>query len=398
MTDIKSKRPKVLRGQVASLRLTPEEQLLVARMDGELSVSDLVGVTGLDEARVEQLVSKLASEGALDLAEGRAQFGTPVHGGEAGTTSMADLATALGMDPSVFIAREAAPIPVPSQPRALLSRDLPADVPTLQPDVTGFNASSEGSQSTASTDEHAAEDDEASLVVAERNYRQIYAQRWHALPVDQRVLGARAATAGDLFALTFDPDPRVIMVVLENPMCGLDHVRLIAFHHRTGTGLEILARRQDWLRDLLVERRLLRNPMVGDIVLGRIMGPKRLSPTYKIAIDREIPELTRIKCRAFLRQKWQSATSEERADLLLRTEGRCLILMTGCTIDAKTTAMLCGRPINSVMFVQSIAKFSASPPGLLAHLMKQPFVRKNMPLKKMLLAHPNMPGDVKRSV
>jgi hypothetical protein len=128
------------------------------------------------------------------------------------------------------------------------------------------------------------------------------------------------------------------------------------------------------------------------------MGPKRLFPTYKIAIDRDIPELTRIKCRGFIRQKWQTAPSEERADLLLRTEGRCLILMTGCTFDAKTTAILCGRPINSVMFVQSIAKFGSSPPALLAHLFKQPFVRKNAPLKKMLLAHPNMPGDVKRSI
>ncbi len=126
------------------------------------------------------------------------------------------------------------------------------------------------------------------------------------------------------------------------------------------------------------------------------MNPKRLLPTYKVAIDREVPETTRVKGRAFLRQKWQTAPAEERAELLQRTEGRCLILMAGCTFDAKTTGILCGRPINSVMFVQSIAKFGAAPPGLLAHLIKQPFVRKNAPLKKMLLAHPNMPGDVKR--
>ena len=175
-------------------------------------------------------------------------------------------------------------------------------------------------------------------------------------------------------------------------------MRLLAFHHRTGTGLEIVARRQDWLRDLLVERRLLRNPMIGEIVLGRVMGPKRLLPTYKVAVARDVPELTRVKCRGYIRKKWQTAPSEERADLLLRTEGRCLLLMTGCTFDAKTTAILCGRPINSVMFVQSVSKFGSSPPALLAHLLKQPFVRKSPPLKKMLLAHPNMPGDAKRSV
>jgi hypothetical protein len=49
-----------------------------------------------------------------------------------------------------------------------------------------------------------------------------------------------------------------------------------------------------------------------------------------------------------------------------------------------------------VLFIQNLAKFSATPPALLAHLMKQPFVRKNIPLKRLLLQHPNMPGDVKR--
>lgn len=91
-------------------------------------------------------------------------------------------------------------------------------------------------------------------------------------------------------------------------------------------------------------------------------------------------------------------TSNEARPSLLRTEARCLPLMTGCTFDAKTTAILCGRPINSAMFVQSIAKFAAAPPALLAHLVKQPFVRKNAGLKKMLMQHPNLPGDAKRSL
>lgn len=242
------------------------------------------------------------------------------------------------------------------------------------------------------------EEDEVARAEAERNYRQVFEKRWHPMPVDQRIAGARVASGADLLALCFDPDPKVIAAILENGTVGLDHVRLVAFYHRTGTGLEIVARRQDWLRDALVERRLLRNPMLGEIVLGRIMGPKRLFATYRIAIDRDVPELTRVKCRGLVRTKWASAPSEERADLMMRTEARCLVLMTGCTFDAKTTAILCGRPINSAMFVQSVAKFGAAPPGLLAHLYRQPFVRKNPPLRKMLLAHPNMPGDVKRGV
>ncbi len=430
MSDIRSKRPRVLGARVAGLRLTPEERFIMAQIDGELSVSELVRVTGLDEARVERLVSKLAFEGAVDLADGPPGAGVTIPGvDDGGTTSMADLAAALGMDPSAFAAAEEQPAPAAPKPRPRIQirrREVPepaADpLPTPEPvadeapeesgtqsiapeassdgldEIAGATQDGEPAEEEPSNAVAAEKDDDATRAAAERNYRQIFESRWHELPVDQRVAGARTARGSDLLALCFDPDPRVIAAVLENATCGLDHVRLIAFHHRTGTGLEIVARRQDWLRDILVERRLLRNPMIGEIVLGRVMGPKRLFPTYKIAIDRDIPELSRIKCRGFIRQKWQTAPSEERADLLLRTEGRCLVLMTGCTFDAKTTAILCGRPINSVMFVQSIAKFGSSPPALLAHLFKQPFVRKNAPLKKMLLAHPNMPGDVKRSV
>jgi hypothetical protein len=234
--------------------------------------------------------------------------------------------------------------------------------------------------------------------VDERNYRKVYEASWHPLELDQRVESARVVTGADLLALCFDASPRVVAAILENATCGLDHVRLVALHHRTGTGLELLARRHDWLHDSLVERRLLRNPMLPEVVLGRVLATKRLLATYKIAVDRDVPELSRMKCRGHLRQKWQSAPPDERADFLVRTEARCLVLMTGCTFDAKTTAILCGRPINSAMFVQSVAKFSAAPPALLAHMAKQPFVKKNVPLRKMILAHPNVPGDVKRTL
>jgi hypothetical protein len=436
MTDIKGRKPRVVPARVVGLRLTLEERFLMDRIDGELSVSELARVTGLEEGRVEQFVSRLAFEGAIELAPEPKLRAIPDLD-EGGTTSMAELAAALGMDPTSFAAAESTPrkaaAPVATlEPvegvesvedlealaelveRPLRSQgeaeppDTLVDVASEALDESGGQVGSaneaeleelpeleEVAEETAPSD---VKEDEVSHAVAERNYRQVYEMRWSELPVDQRENGARVARGADLHALCLDPDARVIAAILENATCGLDHVRRIAFYHRTGTGLEIVARRQDWLRDVLVERRLLHNPMIGEVVLGRVMGPKRLLTTYKIAIDRDVPELTRVRCRGYVRQKWQTAASEERADFLLRTEARCLGLMTGCTFDAKTTAILCGRPINSAMFVQSVAKFGASPPGLLAHLMKQPFVRKNAPLKKMLLAHPNMPGDVKRSL
>jgi len=410
----------------------------MARIDGHHSVEDLVGLTGLEPERLEQIVNKLAFDGALELAEDR-HVVVPGLDTDGGVASLEDFAAALGLGPapapvtteeslppsaSVLegprprlrkIVRRSAPmVAAPQIPMDPVEDEEPAppseataEDKTLETESQAAEAAEQEAlggrmleleEEAGSENPSTSNEDELARVEAERNYRQIYETRWHPLPVDARVHGGKNAHGPDLFALCFDADPRVVSAILENMTVGLDHVRLIAFHHRNSVGLEILARRQDWLRDSLVERRLLRNPMIGEIVLGRVMGPKRLFPTYKVAIDRDIPELSRIKCRGLIRQKWQNGTSEERSDLVLRTEARCLALMTGCTFDAKTTAMLSGRPINSVMFVHMIAKFPASPPGLLAHLYKQPFVRKNPSLRKMLLQHPNMPADIKRQL
>jgi hypothetical protein len=51
-----------------------------------------------------------------------------------------------------------------------------------------------------------------------------------------------------------------------------------------------------------------------------------------------------------------------------------------------------------MLLIQNFAKFPATPPGILAHLIKLPFVRKNPGMKKLLLQHPNMPGEVKRNL
>ncbi|MCA9587526.1 MAG: hypothetical protein KC657_19500, partial [Myxococcales bacterium] len=230
----------------------------------------------------------------------------------------------------------------------------------------------------------------------ERNYREIYATKFHGMTADARIAAAKTASGSDLIALCFDADPRVIHAVLENHTSGLEHARWIAQQHRTKTGIEMVSRRSEFLRDALVERRLLRNPQCGDVTIGRILSPKRIGATYKIAIDRDIPELTRIKSRAALRKKWQSSPPEDRAELVLRTDGRCLTLLIGCAFDAKSTQLICAKQVVSVLLVTNFCKFPATPPAILAHLIKQPFVRKNPGLRKMLLQHPNMPGEVKR--
>jgi len=434
---MKTVRPKPLGAGTERLHLTAEEDFVLARIDGNLTVRDLVALTGIAEPRVEQIVSKLASEGAVTLEGYDAPSGYlpevgsgPSLPDDGETTSLADFAAALGMDPSAFAAGESkkrAAVEAPVHEARVESRSnypppatsefpeaMPEDVPSVLAKVSAADELIElgpgdeaptdelielGPADEVSNEEEAAadaEEDEEAVVLKEQDYRKLYEAQFHPLPVDARVGHAKIAHGPDLLALCLDADARVIAAILENPSTGLAHVRLIAFWHRTGVGLEMVTRRQEFLRDLLVERRLLRNPMAGDTVIGRVMASKRLFQTYKIAIDRDVPELTRTKARGYLRKKYQSAPPEERADLVLRTEGRCLIYMTGCAFDAKMTQILCGKPYNSVLFIQNLAKFSATPPALLAHLMKQPFVRKHAPLKKLLLQHPNMPGDVKR--
>jgi hypothetical protein len=426
---MKNVRPKPIADETKkpAENLTAEEGFVLARIDGKLSVNDLVALTGLDSDYVEDIVTKLASKGAVALEAAESSGYLPEMGstpdlGNDGEATLADFAAALGMDPSAFAASGgSAAYEAPVKKERVESRsdnppavipvemqlievgpastpevsDQPAELIPVDDDGTPIEAPllDEVDAAVAATDNEI-----EATAVQERNWRQLYETKFRHLTTDQRIDHARRASGPDLLALCFDAEAKVVAGLLENHHLGLDHVRLIAFHHRTGVGLEMLSRRQDWIKDLLVERRLLRNPQLGEQVLGRIMASKRVFPTYKICIDRDIPDLTRVKSRGHLRQKWGKATSEERSDLLIRTEGRCLILMTGCTFDSKTTAILCGRPINSMIFIQTLAKFPATPPALLAHLYKQPFVRKNPPIRKLLLQHPNMPGDVKRNI
>ena len=46
--------------------------------------------------------------------------------------------------------------------------------------------------------------------------------------------------------------------------------------------------------------------------------------------------------------------------------------------------------------VQNFAKFGATPPGILAHFLKQNLVRRQIGIRNMLLKHPNCPSDIKK--
>src|SRR4051812_12233906 len=58
-------RPKDLGAAASKLPLTPEEGFVLSRIDGRISTNEIVALTGLPAERVEQIVTKLESHGAV---------------------------------------------------------------------------------------------------------------------------------------------------------------------------------------------------------------------------------------------------------------------------------------------------------------------------------------------
>jgi hypothetical protein len=433
-------RPKPV--NVKNLKLSAEEGFVLSRLDGATSVKELVALTGLDAGRVESIVGKLSAEGVLEVddspdagppssSRGFGFVSTEPQRAASSSSRMQAAAPApqaahvlLDESPDVdaelraFLRGEdppeqEAPPPAPLEPleeggeaegseeeKALLagrpakkpdrSDDDPDAPPPSQPDVP---PPTESDQALEEADKNVTEEEQRN----ERAYREIYATMYAPMSKDARIKAAAEVTGSDLMALCLDPDPQIIHAVLQNPHSGLEHARMIAFHHRTQVGLEGVAKRQDYLKDALIQRRLLRNPQLPTTILNRIMNPKMLLEVYKVAIDREIPERTRVLTREILRKKFIISSSDEKAALLFKTEGRCLVLLVQVSLDAHATQILCSKQNYTVLFIQNLARWSATPPALLAHLLKTQLVRRNVGLRKMLLKHPNMPSEAKKN-
>jgi len=141
-----------------------------------------------------------------------------------------------------------------------------------------------------------------------------------------------------------------------------------------------------------VRRALLRNPQLPAALLRRLYGGRRLLEQHKLVISHDLPEQTRRTARELLRTRFSSADAEERVEVIVKTEGRCLTSLTGLPVDGKTAALLCGRPYTSTLLVQNISRWAACPPALIAHLLKQELVRRSPSLKLLLQRHPNAAG------
>jgi hypothetical protein len=241
---------------------------------------------------------------------------------------------------------------------------------------------------TAATGEAA---EAADLEALEATRRQLFETRLHALSEDERARLAATAEEPDLSALCFDPVPAVIHRVLENPRTGLVQARLIAAHHRNPVGLEALAARPAFLADREVQRHLLRNVQSSEAMVRRLLASRRLLQIYECCQSHEIAEPHRKTARSVLKTRFSAGSPDERVELILITEGRVLGTLAGLALDGRSVALICGRGIRSTLLAENLARWPATPPDLIAYLLKHPLVRQVPSLKLLLNRHPNRP-------
>ena len=227
------------------------------------------------------------------------------------------------------------------------------------------------------------------------NHRQLFEAKLHPLPEGERETLASTAEDPELKALCFDPTPRVVRAVLANSRSGLPHARLIAAHHGNAVGLDALGERPALLQDAEVQRFLLRNQQTSAPLLQRLLGRRRLAEVYQTTRSRELPERNRRTAMEMLRRRFAETSSEERVELILRTEGRALVALSGLSLDGKAAALLCARTLGSLLLVENLARWPATPPAVIAHLLKQPIVLGMPQLRTILKRHPNCPASAK---
>ena len=235
-------------------------------------------------------------------------------------------------------------------------------------------------------------DGESPPDVESLRFRQLFERKLHGLAAESRTKFALTAEDPVLSALCFDPLPAVALELMSNPRFGLQHARLVAAHHPHPSALQALSGREVFLRDAEVQRMLLRNVQLPPGVLQRLLGPKRLLEVFKLSVSRDVPEKTQRGSREVLRHKFaNTAAAEEKVELLFQTEGRVLLQLAALPLDQKTAALLCGRTVTSLLLVQNLARWAATPPTVLQHLLKQAVVKHQPQVRMLLLQHPNAP-------
>ena len=351
----------------SSLRLTPQEAFVLSRLDGATDTEQLAQLSGLAPADLGTVLARLVKEGVLEGAPPAAvPRGTPPA-----TPSDPDLDTAGPLAALLEPGGEATPVAADAEDSAPASADSAATSADSAPAPT------------------------ETADAAHATHRELFERTLHALEVDVRTAMAATALEPQLSALCFDPVSAVVAKLLENPRAGLVHARLIAAWHANPVGLEALGRRGDLFRDGEVQRLLLRNSQTPTHLVRQMLGTRRLHDVYNVAQSHEAGERHRATAREVLRTRFAKASPEERVELILTTEGRCLATLSGLSLDGKAAALLCARTLSSTLLLENLARWPATPPNLVAHLLQQPLVRRMPNLQAALKRHPNCPSHAK---
>ncbi len=409
------------------IALSGEETMVLLNYDPTVKLEVLADRTGLTEFRVSHVVANLRRRGVLDdepeaEVQRREEHATlvdmelppllqPAAPASAPPPSnrnfdfeshptllemdLAELSQVSGAEDATYVDDGAVPVEARrSEPH---SRPLESPLSTQPLELDTGPSCASVAPGAAEDDADPPEESEPSEKAAATNYLAHFERVLSVLTIDER---ARIASLGhgiDLFALVYDKEPDVFRALWDNINVSNEHARFAAFHHRTAAGLDVLSQRGEFFKDPQVQRRVLRNPMVSEGLLRRILLPKRLIEIYKVSLDREAGERTRSSARNLLRNKFATTDSDDRMEIIWKTEGRALGSLSGLSIDSKTAALICARQIMSVAIVQNFTRFAATPPSVITHFLRQPLVKRQIHLRNALLKHPNCPSDAKRA-
>lgn len=405
---------------VSKLDLDAQEGFLLSRLDGSTSVDELPFLTGLPRERVEGILDRLVSMGTVARSEpaGRgaraAEQPAPVAESAPGQLEEPDVEfefdlEEVGLEEAGLDFDDAwdavesglAESPVADEsgdadcqgavsgaavPEVAVSEDAMLEAATSEPEAD--DEPTPGSAG-ASEDES---DALGPVPGADANWRALFERELKPLEVDARVERARHASGDHLNAFCYDPSPRVISALTENQGFGLEHARRVAANHRTGGGLDAIGRRQQFLRDRQVQRNLFRNNQAPQALLLRIFQAYRLAEIFRLTAGREATERVRSVAKKQFRSKFPQSSAEERVQLILKTEGRCLPQLVGVALGGRATALLCRRPLVSTLLIRNLARWPSTPPPVLQHMARQPSVRRSPMLRNEILRHPNAPS------
>ncbi|HCC23346.1 TPA: hypothetical protein DF272_04165 [Candidatus Falkowbacteria bacterium] len=227
------------------------------------------------------------------------------------------------------------------------------------------------------------------------SHQELYRQTVRDLPLSEKLHLARGAVGDLLKVLCHDQNAEVIIALLENPEFGLTHARIVAKHHHTAAGLEILTRKPTLVADSEIKTDLHRNHASTELVLTRSFHSLNLIRLHNIAGGHEAAEHAKLLARDALRAKFDQSSPDQQAQFIITTEGRCLRFFYQTQFKTETVEFLSKHCYLSFILVHNLLIFPGLPPAIVRAIFRSPVIWRNLEFRRRILGHTNCPTDVK---